>query len=964
MKALSSVFFFCLAYGTLSASVFSVSSGSVSEKTLTQQEKASLATYPWEETYCNAAGSSWSYKEEVDIVNSTRTLTSTQCPNHFNVCQKRECAGRRRSLAIPQDLSVQLPLFPSFARVPLDCTCRTGPVAVMLNGVVLESLADDSITEVCYDPKQTVGSGIVVTGMLAIKRCPFKGPTDGVKSCGDSILSHSTQFDKCGGHVDSNGKYHYHTSPICLLNQLTAQQSTKMISTPDEGDTPPAFSIESKNYKPHSVQVGWVLDGFPLYGPFGPRGTTMLPCGSSGAHHEICLDECGGLQGELPSVDKYLYRYYIVGANATGECADYVENSGPCQRNDDKCCISAVPPTSARPYTIGCFKGCPLGEEQCFSTSKVTTTDWFQPSALATIPDNVYFGAQQAEAMIPESSSDEAPTNEANINVVASGEQSPSRGTVKSESSTIIRFPNNRSISIISDVIKDDGARGLQVLNLPLSSTDAYISGMTLESEGKKKIFFSTQRSIQILDVDSAVVKPFATVKLKVQIDGYNFGESRADIKSVSVQGNTCTSIVLSQGSISCTVIEFAGDNSLINRREGTDSTGGGLTDPIARAEAYVSAEDVILTTSIGQAHGPHPMASSVKLSGRTVIDKVSFEDVSFVPYAVEIFQGEASPVAWVYWSNLGHGDGSSSGGIDRAYKNSTMWEPVLTGAQEVLSIAVYRSSNTFGLDILPGEAEFIIYCDASRSLVAFVLAPIASKTNTIGVKFKTVKAGEMGEYVLLHGLHGVTSISIDQSLDILLITLKYGEIIKIDLAQSITDAIKSNGKPVPSYTSEIVPTWATRLGLLESQSRLTDIVALVQRPEQLKPWSNQRYLALDINLQRLVGLSETGFPLSQFDVGIVYGSDSLVLPSKLVGEWSATSDNSMDIYVAEYLGKIWRLTFKCISPGGELDFTSPPIRELLVDLSGFSASSVLRSLIAVDTSKGKNPSIFFEAST
>ena len=160
------------------------------------------------------------------------------------------------------------------------------------------------------------------------------------------------------------------------------------------------------------------------------------------------------------------------------------------------------------------------------------------------------------------------------------------------------------------------------------------------------------------------------------------------------------------------------------------------------------------------------------------------------------------------------------------------------------------------------------------------------------------------------------------------------------------------------------VPTWATRLGLLESQSRLTDIVALVQRPEQLKPWSNQRYLALDINLQRLVGLSETGFPLSQFDVGIVYGSDSLVLPSKLVGEWSATSDNSMDIYVAEYLGKIWRLTFKCISPGGELDFTSPPIRELLVDLSGFSASSVLRSLIAVDTSKGKNPSIFFEAST
>ena len=146
----------------------------------------------------------------------------------------------------------------------------------------------------------------------------------------------------------------------------------------------------------------------------------MLPCGSSGAHPVLCLDVCGGYAGKLPGYDQYLYRYYMAGSTATGECSSTVENAGACAREEGmtiivllcaalcmnfvttpsksccdhslelqrgftvqfffrmttklaidcvlfaffilpaKCCISSTPPSTLRPYSIGCFRGCPL----------------------------------------------------------------------------------------------------------------------------------------------------------------------------------------------------------------------------------------------------------------------------------------------------------------------------------------------------------------------------------------------------------------------------------------------------------------------------------------------------------------------------------------------------------------------------------------------------------------------------
>ncbi|CAM9714886.1 unnamed protein product, partial [Sphacelaria rigidula] len=52
-------------------------------------------------------------------------------------------------------------------------------------------------------------------------------------------------------------------------------------------------------------------DGFPVYGHLGPEGTSMLSCGTDGAHETYCLDECNGYEGLHPEIDNFVYRYYL-----------------------------------------------------------------------------------------------------------------------------------------------------------------------------------------------------------------------------------------------------------------------------------------------------------------------------------------------------------------------------------------------------------------------------------------------------------------------------------------------------------------------------------------------------------------------------------------------------------------------------------------------------------------------------
>ena len=135
-------------------------------------------------------------------------------------------------------------------------------------------------------------------------------------------------FDACGGHTSALGLYHYHIAPSCLLKQLA---KTQVFSTVNVG---------------HSPQIGWAIDGFPLYGPLGPKGIRMARCNSSIANKVACLDACNGYYGALPGYDLFMYRYYMPGALSSGKC-DFKNkfikgNDRLCNRLSGPCCVDEV----------------------------------------------------------------------------------------------------------------------------------------------------------------------------------------------------------------------------------------------------------------------------------------------------------------------------------------------------------------------------------------------------------------------------------------------------------------------------------------------------------------------------------------------------------------------------------------------------------------------------------------------
>ena len=87
-------------------------------------------------------------------------------------------------------------------------------------------------------------------------------------------------FDFCSGHSQNQGDYHYHFPPSCLLAQAGEKESE------------------------HSPQIGWSFDGFPIYGPRGVSGAMMEHCSETGGDTD-CLDECSGIEEELPEVDNF-----------------------------------------------------------------------------------------------------------------------------------------------------------------------------------------------------------------------------------------------------------------------------------------------------------------------------------------------------------------------------------------------------------------------------------------------------------------------------------------------------------------------------------------------------------------------------------------------------------------------------------------------------------------------------------
>ncbi|EOD09309.1 hypothetical protein EMIHUDRAFT_216710 [Emiliania huxleyi CCMP1516] len=296
-------------------------------------------------TSCDPCGASASYTETIDAsgTHHKRTIVSNGCPNHYNLCTgKSDAAGcgaigveGTATEALEIAYQIDIPAYPVLA-TENDAwpECEKETIAMALNGVPIYSGA--------------VGSG----------DCDILDL--------DDANAEWTSFDFCGGHArclafECNGDYHYHFPPSCLETQ---------IGNLTDG---------------HSPQIGWSLDGFPIYGRLGPGGVTMEHT-AQGCTGTYCLDDCSGFEMEIPGLDEFTYRYYF-----NGPLSDLV--SLP---TDPK------PSASDYPFAMKCYRGCTYadlsaGAAKCSGGSS-GYTNAYTATALAGVTDIFYSEPSMAAA--------------------------------------------------------------------------------------------------------------------------------------------------------------------------------------------------------------------------------------------------------------------------------------------------------------------------------------------------------------------------------------------------------------------------------------------------------------------------------------------------------------------------------------------------------------------------------------
>ena len=163
----------------------------------------------------------------------------------------------------------------------------------------------DGITYLREDPMPIFGSigvydnGVFIFGVGA--PCGGMSPCPDQNSAApsvyvDAVESEGPTFDGCDGHASPMGQYHIHSG-----NALSTDAQRIACGLPL--DTPGE----------HSVRLGWMFDGFGIYGRY-----------SQGGQVPIDLDECSGHTHEIDGV--MTYHYHL---------------------------------PDEYPWTIGCFKGCP-----------------------------------------------------------------------------------------------------------------------------------------------------------------------------------------------------------------------------------------------------------------------------------------------------------------------------------------------------------------------------------------------------------------------------------------------------------------------------------------------------------------------------------------------------------------------------------------------------------------------------
>jgi len=622
---------------------------------------------------CDTSGASWLYEESINITLNVRIITTSSCPNHFSVCQSTECGGDLKTRALINYQTIHVPLYPGISisslHSPVDTTCENDIVGVSLNGVGIYGASDGVTSDCIHDESNDYSKAV-----YGRTSCAIPGKYDGLLHCGDAIRTYGQEFDKCGGYASArDGLYKYHVAPTCLLQQLS-----------------------NNSIAGHSPQIGWAMDGFPIFGPIGPKGIIMRPCGSIAAHSQLCLDVCNGYFGLLPGYDNFTYRYYIIGDVGSGGCSSYINNLGACNRLESKCCLSAVPTTQSFPYTIGCLRGCKFGDTTCRLSDRKGTSIQYIPveSSHATSTfDDLYYHPIKDDVIIDTTLT--IPKNSSRRNKIGITTTRPvnRRGVAQrnafNDSINLFSFRSQHSNDTITTTSTSNNPSSLSSSSSPssdpsslsslsspssdsyqstegvinttsLSSThdvypvvevvqptanDAYFTGMAIDPL-IPVVYYTTQRAIYSYNEETYDNTIIIAGILEVTIQGYNFGFSIEDIISLKVAGSTCTSIVhLSEYNIKCSLVLI---DDLLSDQE---------------VSSIYSTSQVELITIGGKVLGlsQQPLSLLMSGSGRPIVTSIDIQRMPFKPVAIAIavHGGDSSGggvVRTMYWSNYAYG--------------------------------------------------------------------------------------------------------------------------------------------------------------------------------------------------------------------------------------------------------------------------------------------------------------------
>ncbi len=125
---------------------------------------------------------------------------------------------------------------------------------------------------------------------------------------GDEITDELFTFDQCSGHPQNSGLYHYHVDPVCLIRDLGGNVTEE--STTVGPDTYSWIEDDGSNA---GLLLGFLTDGFPVYGPLGDGETD---CNEDAVTEAI--DEYNGHSHCTADFSSAIYHYHVKTANLGG----------------------------------------------------------------------------------------------------------------------------------------------------------------------------------------------------------------------------------------------------------------------------------------------------------------------------------------------------------------------------------------------------------------------------------------------------------------------------------------------------------------------------------------------------------------------------------------------------------------------------------------------------------------------